>query len=190
MIKNRVVTAEGNGVKVSKGVNRGCPQGGIKSTVYWNGLKQNLKKRLRERRRPTHTNVYADDDVNISVARYIDVCIKQLQEDMAIFEEWANDFGLSFNSDKTKIMMFTRKRFIIKPDIFLCGKKLDWVNSYKYLGVTITHDFTWKTHIINVAQRATYTMINCRKMMSRTWGLSPRLCRWMYLSLVRPIMTQ
>ena len=32
-------------------------------------------------------------------------------------------------------------------------------------------------------------MINCRKMMSRTWGLSPRLCRWMFLSLVRPIMT-
>ena len=189
MLKNRVVTAEANGFKKSKKVNRGCPQGGIKSTYYWNGLKQNLKKRLRARRSPTHTNVYADDDVNIAVAKYIDECIRQLQGDMATFEEWANDFGLSFNSDKTKIMMFTKRRFIIKPDIFLCGKKLDWVNSYKYLGVTISQNFGWKEHLINIAQRATFTMVSCRRMMSRTWGLSPRLSRWMYLSLVRPIMT-
>ena len=64
MLKNRVVTAEANGFKASKRVNRGCPQGGIKSTIYWNSLKQNLKKRLKARKkRATHTNVYADDDV-------------------------------------------------------------------------------------------------------------------------------
>ena len=190
MLKNRIVSAEANGFKASKKVNRGCPQGGIKSTIYWNSLKQNLKKRLKARKkRATHTNVYADDDVNITTARYIDVCVKNLQEDMEIFEKWAEDYGLSFNSDKTKIMMFTRKRFIIKPDIYLCGNKLEWVSSYKYLGLTITQDFSWRTHIEKVAQRATYTMINCRKMMSRTWGLSPRISRWMYISLVRPVLT-
>ena len=33
------------------------------------------------------------------------------------------------------------------------------------------------------------TMSHCRKMLGKTWGLSPKVCRWMYISLVRPILS-
>ena len=188
MLKNRTVIAQINEDTATKIVNRGCPQGGLKSTILWNGLKQELKDRL-PRGGPTWLSAYADDSFNISVGKYIRECVKKLQKDIPILEGWADDFGLKFNPTKTKAMLFTKQRNPIKPDLTMYGENIEWVTEHTYLGVKISENLNWKSHIKHIAQKATYTMMNCRKMMSRTWGLNPRISRWMYTSLVRPIMT-
>jgi ribonuclease HI len=33
------------------------------------------------------------------------------------------------------------------------------------------------------------TMAQCRKMVGKNWGLKPKVCKWIYTSLVRPILT-
>ena len=188
MLKNRKVYADINGEFVWKLIKRGIPQGGILSVILWNLIMLNLKGRI-PTNHPTFINIYGDDKHSISIGIDENYCAGNLQDDIAIFEEWAAEHGLQFSPDKTKVMLFSRKRDTKRPDLFIRGQKIQYVSEYKYLGVWISDDLTWKKHIEKVAQKAKFTMWNCRTMMSRSWGLNPKISKWMYCALVRPIMT-
>ena len=187
MLRNMEVTASLNGKEVSKKNKRGTPQGGVGSIHFWNGCKDDLHDRIPENG-PTELNVFADDSLDMAVGIDEDTCARNIQRDVKIMETWAKDHSLRFNPQKTKLMMCTRRKNVKKPKITMCGVELEYVSSYKYLGVTITETLNWKEHVKNVTQKATYTLINARKMISRSWGLNPEICRWMYISLIRPIM--
>ncbi|GBP00004.1 Retrovirus-related Pol polyprotein from type-1 retrotransposable element R1 2 [Eumeta japonica] len=53
--------------------------------------------------------------------------------------------------------------------------------------------FTTRTKVpgLRLAQvkRATVAYYTCRRMFGLKWGLSPRIVRWMYTAIVRPILT-
>ena len=76
---------------------------------------------------------------------------------------------------KCNIMQITRKRTNkIEASYTLEGMVLENVYSIKYLGVTITHDFRWNTHISNMCIKANRTLgflrrnfINILRMLKR-----------------------
>ena len=66
---------------------------------------------------------------------------------------------MRFQPVKCNIMQTTRKRTNkIEASYTLEGTVLENVDSIKYLGVTITHDLRWNTHISNMCTQANRTL--------------------------------
>lgn len=78
-----------------------------------------------------------------------------LQNDVSHIQSWSSFNALTFNSSKCKQMLLSRKR---KPTVcipmVLNGQPLQIVNSYKYLGIIISSDLRWSTHIQYICNKA------------------------------------
>ena len=67
--------------------------------------------------------------------------------------------GMRFQPVKCNMMQLTRKRIKkIHASYTLEGTDLENVESIKYLGVTITSDLRWNTHVSNVCTKANRTL--------------------------------
>lgn len=189
MLRNRKVMANLVGETVEREVRDGAPQGGVLSAnELWNSTMDDLLRRFPEKA-ATIKKAFADDVAKLTVGIDIDIMIQLIQKDVKILEEWARDHGLSFSASKTKAMIITNRKNVTKGNIYINNQPVEWVRSIKYLGITLDDKLTWNQHMKNVSKKANLVMAQCRKMIGKNWGLRPRICKWTYTSLVRPILT-
>ena len=73
----------------------------------------------------------------------------------------------------------------IKASYTLKGTVLENVESIKYLDVTITSDFKWNTHIINVCTKANRTLGLLRRNL---YSCPQDVKEAAYKTMVRPIL--
>ena len=78
----------------------------------------------------------------------------QLQQDLQRLSEWEKSWDMLFHPQKCVSMPVTRSRSPLDRSYELHGHTLDTVNSAKYLGVTLSRDLDWDTHINNVTNKA------------------------------------
>ena len=81
-----------------------------------------------------------------------------LQNDLYKLEQWEANWSVEFNPDKCEVIHATKKK---NPIIFpykLHNFELRTTENAKYLGVTISHDSNWKTHIDNISSKANNTL--------------------------------
>ena len=79
----------------------------------------------------------------------------KLQSDIDRLGSWARKWGIRFQPVKCNMMQLTRKRIKkIHASYTLEGNDLENVESIKYLGVKITSDLRWNTHVSNVCTKA------------------------------------
>ncbi len=69
-----------------------------------------------------------------------------------------SDWDMSFNPSKSQVLQITKSKHIIDTSYYLHGTKLESVPSAKYLGVTISNDLTWNSHIDNITKKANQTL--------------------------------
>ena len=60
---------------------------------------------------------------------------------------------MKFHPDKSHVLIITRKKEPIHFNYVLHGHKLEHVQTAKYLGVTISHDMRWNTHMDNIVKK-------------------------------------
>ena len=65
---------------------------------------------------------------------------------------------MRFQPVKCNMMWLVKKLNKIQASYLLEGTVLENVESIKYLGVTITNDFKWNTHISNFCTKANRTL--------------------------------
>ena len=82
----------------------------------------------------------------------------KLQRDIDRLGSWARKWGMRFQPVKCNMMQLTRKQIKIHASYTLEGTDLENVESIKYLGVTITSDLRWNTHVSNVCTKANRTL--------------------------------
>ncbi|XP_046145365.1 uncharacterized protein LOC123988657 [Osmia bicornis bicornis] len=93
------------------------------------------------------------------------------------------------NPIKTEMVLFSRKRGFEFKALSLFGVEISLSISAKYLGVTLDMKLNWKLHIGKQAQKAIATYWACRRMFGTTWGLKPRMVRWIYTAILVPQVT-
>ena len=83
----------------------------------------------------------------------------KLQRDIDRLGCWARKWGMRFQPVKYNMMQLTRKRIKkIHASRTLGRTDLENVESIQYLGVTITNDLRWNTHVSNVCTKAYRTL--------------------------------
>ena len=138
---------------------------------------------------PTEGHGY-EDDINIIGTGIDEVTIAtNIQKDLKNLERWATLNSLRFNPNKTKAMILSRKKRTEEPKIYLHGTEIEYVEDFKYLGVTIDNKLSWTTHMKNQVNKAQMALVTGRRMIGHRWGLHPKQVEWLYKTIVRPILT-
>lgn len=133
-----------NSCPVLSGVPQGSVLGPCLFLIYINDMPDNLKSNVR---------LFADDTIVYLTISSLDDC-HTLQSDLHKLEQWEQEWLMSFNPDKCEIIHITRKH---KPIIYkytLHNHILKSTNKAKYLGVSITKDLTWNSHINDITNKA------------------------------------
>ena len=82
----------------------------------------------------------------------------KLQKDIDQLGKWARIWGMRFQPVKCNIMQLTRKWIKNVNAVYsLEGTILENVDNIKYLGMTISKDLKWNTHVSNVCTKASKT---------------------------------
>ena len=106
-----------------------------------------------------------------------------LSNDLTVIEKWDKDNPVSFNQSKTKQAVISSKRNQNFPAVFMNGDKLDTSASFTQLGLSLSYNLTWKTHIHSLAKHASQKLgflARARGFFSSSHLLS------MYKSQIRP----
>ena len=72
---------------------------------------------------------------------------------------WSNTWNMSFNPDKYHILTTSlRKDRLANPPIYFLNNPLEVVQSFKFLGLTISHDLSVANNILKLASKASCRM--------------------------------
>lgn len=107
-----------------------------------------------------------------------------LQTDLDHITSWCDTWLMRLNVSKCKAMRVSRSISHDVPcDYTLNHSNLNHVSSYKYLGVYISNNFSWNTHVDYITNNANRTLGYLR----RNFSLAPTdLKLLLYKTLVRP----
>ena len=129
--------------------------------------------------------LFADDCVCYLEIRTVEDTLK-LQKDIDLLGSWARKWGMRFQPVKCNMMQLTNKRINkIEASYTLEGTVLENVDSIKYLGVTITNDLKWNTHINNICTKANRTLGFLRRNL---FSCPQDVKEAAYKGLVRPVL--
>ena len=130
-------------------IDSGVPQGKVLGSLLFlyhiNDLQDAVKSSVR---------LLADDCLlyrNIKTERDHNI----LQQDLAHLEIWAKNWAMRFNAKKCYILSIRNKS---QRMYTLDGHILQQVQNNPYLGLQISEDLKWTTHITNVAKKANSTL--------------------------------
>ena len=155
----------------------GVPQGSVLGPClflfYINSLPEGLLSRAR---------LFADDTlIYMTISSRADG--SKLQSDLDALERWEKKWMMEFHPGKCEVLSVSRKR---KPTVInytLHGVALKRVQHAKYLGVTISSDLRWNTHVNNVKAKASRTLGFLRRNLQvKNQAIKTRA----YQTLVRP----
>jgi len=133
----------GESFKTKVGVRQGC----ILSPILFNIYLENI---MQETLQNHHTSITIGGRpiCNLRFADDIDLMAgtkHELQDLTNKLENSAGAYGMEISTEKSKVM--TNSKNNINAEIFMNGKKLEEVDSFKYLGATLTKDGTSTSEI-------------------------------------------
>lgn len=127
---------------ISQGVKQGCLLSPVLFTLYLNDLPDNLPGGISVAGTVVKVLLYADDIVLLSDSPDI------LQNMIDSLYSYCQKWGLRINLDKSKIMIFrTSTRYSHRLVWMYGNNQIDIVNEYKYLGVILTFNLSFKKHL-------------------------------------------
>ncbi len=103
---------------------------------------------------------------------------------------WCQDNCLSLNVSKTKelIVDFRKRHLLPYTPLVISGTPVERVSSFKYLGVNISEDLTWTTHIQTQVKKARQRLYRLRQL--RKFRVSPTILKTFYSGTIESVLTQ
>ena len=166
----------------TKPINQGVPQGSVLGPLLFNLFINDIVNIG-----SCEKVLFADDAVFYVTDESLPVCVDKLRLVISELTEWLQNNKLIPNLEKTKIMMLTPRPVGDLPSIHFSGVELEWVSSFKYLGVHIDNKLTFTFHVNEIQRKLS-------KHHGVFYSLSSLLPRHslmtIYHSLVYPVLTQ
>ena len=77
---------------------------------------------------------------------------------------WANQWLVKFNPLKSEAILFTVKIFENFPNLIFDGTQIQFVDDLKHLGLTLSKNGKWHSHIENILNNAVKVIGIMRKL--------------------------
>ena len=88
------------------------------------------------------------DDVTYSKPLFSDNDIETAYADLDLICQWIGSHDFRLNLKKVKSMVISRKKLPPQPLLQICGEQIEFVSSFKLLGVIVTDNLSWTPHIM------------------------------------------
>jgi hypothetical protein len=156
-IPNNMLIVIGNylfiriGKAMSKGflVNRGIGQGLVFGLNLFVLFINDVGKILAD----CSYTLFADDLAIYVSSKNVVQAVSKISDILCRFDNWCSVNGLSVNYAKTKYMVIRKPqtKIPIVPKVFVREKELEYVSSFKYLGVHLDELFSFRDHFQHVS---------------------------------------
>ena len=143
--------------KVLSGVPQGTVLGPLLFLCFFNDLPEQVKSQIR---------LFADDCLLYRTIKSIEDQIA-MQKDLTSLEKWADTWGMKFNAKKCHILRIDRGLKTKDHMYELCGHVLKQVPNNPYLGVIISQDLRWGSHLHKVKIKANSTLAFLRRNLKQ-----------------------
>ena len=189
LLTNRECECTIGNTTVKAKLNSGIPQGAVLSPpVGWNPSMDKLLILIDTV--DVEQSCFADDAAFIAANDDPKTAQERAQESINKAVIWANEHGLRFSAAKTQVLFMTKnKKYTMPPKLKLYGEEIDYVDSAKYLGVTIDKDLSWKKHIYSKIQSSKWMLMKAKAALDHAWGPRPKYMAWFWTSVMRPKIT-
>ena len=162
--------------KPTSGVPQGSNLGPLIFTIFINDLPNSIS---------CDSLIFADDVKLYRRITNFNDCYN-LQQDLTQLSRWCITNKLELNTNKCKIVSYTRKYSYPKFDYAIYNDVLERVESITDLGVIFTNDLNFKSHINFITDKAIkklgFVLRNCREFKNTS------TLKRVYSSLVRPLL--
>ena len=139
--------------------NIGVPQGSVLGPILFSMYINDLQSVCPS----INVQMYADDTVLYTHAKTKEQAATKLTAALVHASDWLKTSSLHLNTNKTVCMFFSKKSSNAQPpDVFIEGEKLTAVPDFKYLGIILDCNLTFKKHVKKVANSITFNLPNFR----------------------------
>jgi len=116
--------------------------------------------------------------------------VSYLQSYLSHLERWLTEWRIAINVSKSSAIIFARagRHFIQPRSVTFFGEPINWVDTVRYLGVTLDKRLTWSPHIQQVSRRTAQRMGLLGPLLNRRSDLSIRNGVLLYKQPIRPLM--
>jgi hypothetical protein len=134
--------------------------------------------------------LYAEDTAVIARYRKPTLLVSYLESYLSDLQGWLSDWRITINVSKSSAMIFARagQRFIQPRSLTLFGEPIQWIDTTRYLGVTLDKRLTWSPHIDQVRKRTAQRMDLLGPLLNRKSELSIKNRVLPYKQLTPPVM--
>jgi hypothetical protein len=171
-----------------KMVHIGCPQGGVLSPFLWNLLVDDLLRTVFPF--PVKFVAYADDITVATSHKDPAIATRNLQLVCNVVETWLNGKKLFLNAIKTVFVLFSRKHSSL-THLFLVinGVKILSSLEVSFLGFLLDANLSWRGHLDAKCVSARRALLAINGCVRQYFGKDPSRLRFLYSSVVEPIVT-
>ena len=160
-------------VKVTSGVPQGTVLGPLMFLLFINDIHENLDSTLR---------LFADDALLYRPINTMNDNVI-LQNDIGKLVSWSKAWQMQVNVTKCHTIKISRKKEPVLMDYCIDDQKLTPVKTHPYLGVLLSNDLRWNSHVENIVVKANKALGFVRPNL---YPCSERTKRLAYVTIVRP----
>lgn len=163
----------------------GVPQGSVLSVTLF-AIKINDLANILPRDPRLLSSLYVDDfQLSFRHTSLVEIGNK-LQQCLNSINEWSMREGFTFSLAKTAAVHFTKIPGLHNPpDLFLYDQRIEYKNTFKFLGMLWDNKLTWAPHINQLKANTTKVVGMLKSISAQDWGGDKLILRHLYRIFIR-----